>query len=438
MHSMLLTSDKDPMGAAIIDYLAHGKASKLRVFSSMFDEDEIPVNQLFRTFQEMPSLEQKALQLSTGKILDVGAGSGCHTLALQEMGKEVTAIDISPLSVEAMNKRGVKDARLQNFFDRSLTGPFDTILLLMNGSGIIGKLENLPAFFHRLKEVLARDGQLLLDSSDLSYLFEDEDDYEFENNNQQSREDESVFEEKIYRKKSDNDTDFDTDYNRLGSIHKNIERFIYFSSVDCIYKEGDEKVVEPVEIFADKFSDNYSHTKALATSYVLKMRKLYPNIKINILYPSAVIGKNDYKPSSIGKVVKDIMARKMQFGVKGGYNFIDVDDVVKATEIVIDKKIEGDFLLTGFPVTIYEFYHIVNRHLGRKKRTWKIPLFIAYLFIPFVPYLSKFVLKTINENYNYDNHKLKDILGLSLTTFDDTIDKTIKFFKEYEKDEKIN
>lgn len=75
MHSMLLTSDKDPMGAAIIDYLAHGKASKLRVFSSMFDEDEIPVNQLFRTFQEMPSLEQKALQLSTGKILDVGAGS---------------------------------------------------------------------------------------------------------------------------------------------------------------------------------------------------------------------------------------------------------------------------------------------------------------------------------------------------------------------------
>ena len=72
-------------------------------------------------------------------------------------------------------KRGVKDARLQNFFDKSLTGPFDTILLLMNGSGIIGKQENLPAFFHRLKEVLARDGQLLLDSSDLSYLFEDED-----------------------------------------------------------------------------------------------------------------------------------------------------------------------------------------------------------------------------------------------------------------------
>lgn len=172
---MLLTPDKDPMGAAIIDYLAHGKASKLRVFSSMFDEDEIPVKSIIPDFQESPPWNRKPFNSVQARILDVGAGSGCHTLALQEMGKEVTAIDISPLSVEAMNKRGVKDARLQNFFDKSLTGPFDTILLLMNGSGIIGKQENLPAFFHRLKEVLARDGQLLLDSSDLSYLFEDED-----------------------------------------------------------------------------------------------------------------------------------------------------------------------------------------------------------------------------------------------------------------------
>lgn len=96
MHSMLLTSDKDPMGAAIIDYLAHGKASKLRVFSSMFDEDEIPVNQLFRTFQEMPSLEQKALQLSTGKILDVGAGSGCHPWLYRKWVKRLP-LSIYPL-----------------------------------------------------------------------------------------------------------------------------------------------------------------------------------------------------------------------------------------------------------------------------------------------------------------------------------------------------
>ena len=54
MQISLLTPDKDPMGAAIADYYANGKATKLRVFSSMFDEDEIPVKQLFRNFDEMP------------------------------------------------------------------------------------------------------------------------------------------------------------------------------------------------------------------------------------------------------------------------------------------------------------------------------------------------------------------------------------------------
>lgn len=175
MHSMLLTPDKDPMGRAISEFHNNGVASKLRVFSSMFDEDEIPVKQLFRTFSEMPQLERMALDMSGGSILDVGAGSGCHSLALQGMGKEVTAIDISPLSVETMEKRGVKSCKLANLFDYRFTGSFNTILMLMNGSGIVGKLENLPAFFRRIDQLLAVGGELILDSSDLSYLFEDED-----------------------------------------------------------------------------------------------------------------------------------------------------------------------------------------------------------------------------------------------------------------------
>lgn len=174
MQTSLLPPDKDPMGAAIADYFANGKATKLRVFSSMFDEDEIPVKQLFRSFEEMPELEQEALRMSTGKILDVGAGSGCHSLALQEMGKEVKAIDISPLSVETMKKRGVRDAGLQNFFSDQFYGSFDTILMLMNGAGIVGKIDNLAYFFQTIKRLLAPGGCLLMDSSDLRYLFEDE------------------------------------------------------------------------------------------------------------------------------------------------------------------------------------------------------------------------------------------------------------------------
>ena len=163
------------MGAAIADYFEHKKAGKLRVFSSMFDEDEIPVTQLFREFKEMPKLEQVALKLAKGNILDVGAGSGCHSLALQDMEKCVHAIDVSPLSIEVMRKRGVKHVSQENFFSEQFTGQYDTILMLMNGSGIIGKLTNMPQFFRKLKLLLAPGGMVLMDSSDLRYLFENED-----------------------------------------------------------------------------------------------------------------------------------------------------------------------------------------------------------------------------------------------------------------------
>lgn len=188
MNTEILSADKDPMGAAILDFQKHGKAAQLRVLSSMFEEDEMPVTHLFRSFREMPVLEQKALQLAKGRVLDIGAGSGCHTLELQKKGLAVKAIDISPLSCEAMKLRGVKDAECINLFDPHLSsgnhseenqkqfeGGFDTILLLMNGTGIAGKIENLPALFQRLKALLNPGGQILIDSSDLKYIYENED-----------------------------------------------------------------------------------------------------------------------------------------------------------------------------------------------------------------------------------------------------------------------
>lgn len=174
MSNRVLTPDKDPMGKAIADYHSSGKAGKLRVFSSMFEEDQIPVKQLFRTYKEMPVLERTALDMAEGKILDVGAGSGCHAQALLDMGKDVTAIDISPFAVGVMLERGIR-ASVADFFDTHFSGTFDTILMLMNGSGIIGKTENLPAFFHRLKQLLSPSGFVLMDSSDLRYLYENED-----------------------------------------------------------------------------------------------------------------------------------------------------------------------------------------------------------------------------------------------------------------------
>lgn len=174
MDKSLLNAGADPMGAAIYDYYLKGEADTLIVHSSMFEDDEIPTEDLFRSFDDMPELEKIALEEAQGRILDVGAGSGCHSIALRTMGKEAVAIDISPLSVEVMKRRGV-DARNVNLYDESFTDKFDTILMLMNGTGIIGTLENMSAFFARIRQLLSPGGSLLIDSSDLRYLFEEED-----------------------------------------------------------------------------------------------------------------------------------------------------------------------------------------------------------------------------------------------------------------------
>lgn len=166
-----MDSKMDPMGRAIADYWKTKKADKLRVYSPMFEEDEMPLSTLFRTYESMPEIEKKALDMAKGRTLDAGAAAGCHSLVLQERGIDVTAIDISPLSVETMILRGVKNVREQDFFTLDKE-QYETILMLMNGIGIVGTLERMPEFFSQLDKLLAPEGQVLCDSSDISYVFE--------------------------------------------------------------------------------------------------------------------------------------------------------------------------------------------------------------------------------------------------------------------------
>ena len=122
----------------------------------------------------MPELEVLALQQCRGSVLDVGAGAGCHALALQRRGLQVTALDISEGAVEAMQRQGVRQVLRQDIFQ--LKGAaYDTLLMLMNGIGIAGTLEGLERFLEHAKTLLRPGGQILLESSDILYMYEEED-----------------------------------------------------------------------------------------------------------------------------------------------------------------------------------------------------------------------------------------------------------------------
>lgn len=170
----ILDKCQDPLGAAAYEFLTSKTEQYIDVHSDICEMDQIPASYLFRRWKDMPDLEKKALKSAEGSILDIGAGVGSHSLYLQEKGKDVTALEISPFACEIMEERKIKNVVLGDFMEIKIK-KYDTLLLLMNGIGICGTLNQLPLFLARCKQFINEEGQILLDSSDLSYMYEGED-----------------------------------------------------------------------------------------------------------------------------------------------------------------------------------------------------------------------------------------------------------------------
>jgi SAM-dependent methyltransferase len=168
----------DVLGQAISDYFHRVRGGRLWVHirsaagvTREFPREEMPVKYYFRTTGEMPELEWIALQHCRGRILDIGAGAGSHSFALQQLGQDVTALEISPLAAGVIKARGVQQVRCEDFFAHTDDDRYDTLLLMMNGIGLAGTRKGLQTFLRKARD-LSRPGAILLfDSSDVSYLY---------------------------------------------------------------------------------------------------------------------------------------------------------------------------------------------------------------------------------------------------------------------------
>lgn len=191
---------KDVLGEALSAYFNKTSTGKLWVNNKYGPREEMPVDVYFREAEDMPELEWIALQQCKGRILDIGAGAGSHALILQQMGLDITALDISPKATAVMQNRGVKKILCQDFFTLGNSSPnagqenpaspnpapntgspdpaqpdtanFDTLLLLMNGIGLAGTLDGLRNFLAKARTLLRPGGRLLFDSSDISYMYD--------------------------------------------------------------------------------------------------------------------------------------------------------------------------------------------------------------------------------------------------------------------------
>ncbi|HLS70380.1 MAG TPA: class I SAM-dependent methyltransferase [Chitinophagaceae bacterium] len=167
-----IVNNNDPMGKAIYDYFTNNLKDKLWVHDLFGAPVEMDTAYYFRSFNAMPELEKEALSLCDGKILDVGAGAGSHSLYLQSFHLDITAIDISEYNCKVMKGRGLKNVIHQSIWNHNLNS-YDTLLFLMNGIGFVGTIEKLTAFLHLLHRNCKDDVQLIFDSSSVDYLYEE-------------------------------------------------------------------------------------------------------------------------------------------------------------------------------------------------------------------------------------------------------------------------
>lgn len=165
----------DLLGKALLDFYQERSKGPLRSHSSLGNVEEVPVSYFFRPFPTMPKIEQEALLQCRGSVLDIGCGAGSHCLYLQDSGLDCTGLDSSPEGIQVATQRGVFKTVCTDILNFE-SGTYDTLLLLMNGIGIAGSLGAFPKFLKHLKGLLKPGGQILMDSSDLIYMFDTDDD----------------------------------------------------------------------------------------------------------------------------------------------------------------------------------------------------------------------------------------------------------------------
>ena len=162
----------DVIGKSIYSSFKSKKSEFISVWVNNEIDPPLDAKYFLRSFSEMPILEQYALNMCKGSILDVGAAAGSHSLYLQEKGLEVDSLEFSPMSCKVMKERGLKNVIETDIFEFNNKKKYDTILLLMNGWGMGKTIEGTSKLLKKLGALLNPGGKIIGDTSDLIYLRE--------------------------------------------------------------------------------------------------------------------------------------------------------------------------------------------------------------------------------------------------------------------------
>lgn len=227
-------------------------------------------------------------------------------------------------------------------------------------------------------------------------------------------------------------------------LEKKVKKLIYTSSVHIIEPIKKQKLLlEPVNFDENKIVGDYAKSKIMATKYIFD--KVKEGLNAVVVYPSGIIGVNDYKISNIGQLLLDIINNEIKAKVNGGYNFVDVRDVANGIIGAYKSGRVGEgYILSGNTVTIDELFETVNTKLGRKNKQPRIAMWFVKMFSKLAeayykvrgkkPLFTAYSLYTLTSNHNFSYEKAQRELGYSVRPATETLCDAIDWLYENKSD----
>ncbi|MEM8907126.1 MAG: NAD-dependent epimerase/dehydratase family protein, partial [Bacteroidota bacterium] len=166
-------------------------------------------------------------------------------------------------------------------------------------------------------------------------------------------------------------------------LENQVKKLIHFSSIHAFAYTRHTTLVDENSPYAGHDAFAYDQSKALGEKEVLK--GIAEGLKAIILNPTAVIGPHDYFHSRSGVLLAQLFAGEMPILINGGFDWVDVRDVVNATLFVLQNEVPSNrYVLSGHRASFRQLSELCQSASGIRVSTWVAPLALAFTGLPFI------------------------------------------------------
>jgi dihydroflavonol-4-reductase len=223
-------------------------------------------------------------------------------------------------------------------------------------------------------------------------------------------------------------------------LRAGVKRLVHFSSIHALRQQPLSSPVDEKRPLGDaKDFPPYDRSKAEAEKEV--RRGVERGLDAVIIYPTAVVGPHDYEPSYLGQALLRMARRQLPALVTGGYDWVDVRDVVRGAITAGERANCGEsYILSGHWLSLRDIAAVVAEITGMPPPRLTLPLGIARLGVPFVaavsqftgrrPLYTRFSLRALESNRNMSHDKASCELGYQPRPFRETMEDTLRWFRD--------